>query len=426
MIWEDPTHQGPVGQLPPDDWLRDAATRAVVEALSRAGGEPRFVGGCVRDSLARRAVRDIDLATPLPPRAIISALEDAGLKALPTGIKHGTITAVSSGKTFEITTLRRDVATDGRHAEVAFTDDWTEDAKRRDFTINALSASPEGAVFDPFDGLGDLAHGRVRFVGPPEHRIREDYLRILRFFRFYATHGRPPADKAALEACRLQASHITDLSAERVWAEFRKILLSPQPAEVLGLMQGVGVLQQIVFGPVRIGRLRLLAWLETDGLKIETAKPDPIRRLAALIDGPEAEGLATRLKLSNADRTRLIEITRARLATLGEIGPELYEKGREVVADHLLIQLAEAREDGGVAAQRIDALVTALEETASWKKPIFPLTGHDVAGLGIPPGPLTGRLLRQVESWWVGAGFQPDRQACLERLAQAATDDQEH
>ena len=195
-----PDATSPMGQLPPQPWLDTVDTRAVIDALEKDGTRVRFIGGCVRDAIAHRPVQDIDIATPDPPETVIALLEGAGIRAIPTGLDHGTVTAVSGGASFEVTTLRKDVATDGRHATVEFTDDWLEDAKRRDFTINAMSATPDGDVFDPFDGISDLAHGRVRFIGLARDRIAEDYLRILRFFRFHGSYGRPPVDKDALAA----------------------------------------------------------------------------------------------------------------------------------------------------------------------------------------------------------------------------------
>ena len=211
-----PDATSPMGQLPPQPWLDTVDTRAVIDALEKDGTRVRFIGGCVRDAIAHRPVQDIDIATPDPPETVIALLEGAGIRAIPTGLDHGTVTAVSGGASFEVTTLRKDVATDGRHATVEFTDDWLEDAKRRDFTINAMSATPDGDVFDPFDGISDLAHGRVRFIGLARDRIAEDYLRILRFFRFHGSYGRPPVDKDALAACRAHADGLSELSGERI------------------------------------------------------------------------------------------------------------------------------------------------------------------------------------------------------------------
>ena len=232
-------------------WLPAADTRAVLEALMADGKPARLVGGCVRDALAGRPVTDVDIATPETPPRVIDLLRAAGLKAVPTGVEHGTVTAVVRGKPFEVTTLRRDVTTDGRHAVVAFTDDWTEDAARRDFTMNALSADPDGRVHDPFDGVADLAAGRVRFVGEARARIREDVLRILRFFRFHAHYGKGAPDADGLAACRELAPLLPRLSAERVATELLKLLKAPDAAATVRMMREAGILAPIL---AEIGR----------------------------------------------------------------------------------------------------------------------------------------------------------------------------
>ncbi|MEE8534186.1 MAG: CCA tRNA nucleotidyltransferase, partial [Alphaproteobacteria bacterium] len=216
--------------------MKAPATRAVVDALTADSAEVRFVGGCVRDAVAGRKVTDVDIATPDPPETVTRLLEAAGIRVVPTGIAHGTVTAVIRHRHFEITTLRRDVETYGRRAKVAFTDDWTADAARRDFTINALFCDPDGTLYDPFGGIDDLDAGRVRFVGDAVKRIKEDVLRLLRFFRFYAHYGRPPPDAEALAACRAMARALPGLSGERVSAELLRLLAAPDPAAVLALM----------------------------------------------------------------------------------------------------------------------------------------------------------------------------------------------
>jgi len=281
-------------RIPPQPWMEAPETRAVLAAL---GGEGRFVGGCVRDTLLGRAVGDIDIATPLTPDEVTRRLNAAGIKVAPTGLTHGTVTAVASGKPFEITTLRHDVETDGRHARVAFTDDWAEDAKRRDFTMNALFLEADGAVFDPMGGLGDLRAHRVRFVGDPMTRIREDVLRILRFYRFHAHYGAGEPDPSARVACRALAHLLPNLSRERVAAELLKLLAAADPVPALRLMKEDGVLAQILPEAPRLDQLAALIPLEP--------APDSIRRLAALIGGG-AEQLAERLRLSTADRERLV------------------------------------------------------------------------------------------------------------------------
>ncbi|MGB0671039.1 MAG: CCA tRNA nucleotidyltransferase [Rhodospirillales bacterium] len=417
----------PLGHLGPQVWLDWPETRAVVAALSQGAEPPRFVGGCVRDALAKRPVADIDLATPLPPEAVMNRLSGAGIKALPTGLKHGTVTAVIGGRFFEITTLRRDLKTDGRHAEVAFGNDWLEDARRRDFTINALSATADGAVFDPFDGLGDLAAGRIRFIGRAEDRIREDHLRILRFFRFFAHLGRPPADEAALDACRRLAPEVMTLSAERIRAEVLKLLAAPFPADAVALMQGYGVMAPVLPEARRTGRLRTLCWAETGAFRLEGIKPDPLRRLAALLEGGEAvfQAVAARLKLSRSETERLVALHD------GETGldPEqaaglpaaLYDQGAERLRDRFLLAFAAERAAGLGGAARGMAWSQALLACETWKRPTFPLRGGDAQALGIAPGPTMGALLRRVEGWWVEGGFQATGDECRAELARVAS-----
>lgn len=414
----------PQGKLDPQPWLEAEETRRVVAALRAGGGEVRFVGGCVRDALAHRPVKDIDIATPDRPERVMQLLRDAGLKAVPTGIDHGTVTAVVNGKPFEVTTLRVDVETDGRHAKVAFTNDWVADAARRDFTFNALSASPEGDVYDYHDGIPDLAHGRVRFVGRAEDRVQEDYLRILRYFRFHAYYGRPPADKAALAACRKHADKVATLAAERLREEFLRILLAPDPADVLLLMRDERVLQHLLPAGTHIGRLRSVAWLATRALHMEGVAPDAIRHLAALISGgvEAAADIALRLRLSNAETDRLVGISGSTAA----IRPDLDTAGRRRVLHALgpdrvrdLALLAWAEELAirpKLPRAETEGWIALLETCAEWQEKHLPIGGEDVMARGVERGPQVGEYLRQVENWWAKKDFVPDRKACLKRL----------
>lgn len=374
----------PALRRPPPAFLAAPALSAVLAALPEA----RVVGGAVRDWLADRPIGDIDLATPHPPGSVTAALREAGLRAVPTGLAHGTVTAVSAGQGFEITTLRRDVATDGRHAEVAYTDDWRTDAARRDFTINALSLRPDGAVFDYFGGLADLAAGRVRFVGDPARRIAEDYLRILRFFRFHARYGAGPPDPAALAAIAEGVPGLARLSPERVWSELKRLLAAPDPLPALRLMRATGVLAAILPEGADPERLAPLA----------PAAPDPILRLAALLTG-DPTALAARLRLSNEERDRL-------LALLGPPPPPDADP-RVLAADTPPAILAGRAWLAGADAARI-ATIAATEA------PIFPLHGRDLAAAGIAPGPDMGARLRAARDWWLAGGCVADRDACLE------------
>src|SRR6266404_7706348 len=289
----------PAERLAPQPWMTDPPTSAVIAALSADGATVRFVGGCVRDALLARPIGDIDIATPDRPEAVLKLLAAAGIKAVPTGIDHGTVTAIVKPRHFEITTLRRDVETFGRHARIAFTDDWVEDAARRDFTMNALFLDAEGWIFDPVAGLADLRAGHVRFVGEAEARIREDVLRLLRFYRFYAHYGRGRADGVAREACRKLAHLLPGLSGERVAAELLKLLSAPDPLPTIDLMIEDGVLAVLLPEARRRDRLAGLLRLEPEG--------DRLRRLAALlVSEPGAvDAVAARLRLPNAARDRL-------------------------------------------------------------------------------------------------------------------------
>ena len=388
-------------------WLTAPASRQVLRALMAGGKSARFVGGCVRDGLlGREPGPDLDLATLEPPERVIALLEAEGLRTIPTGLAHGTVTALADGRGFEITTLRRDVATDGRHASVAFTDDFQADAARRDFTINAMSCDGDGRLFDYFGGRTDLAAGRVRFVGPAAQRIAEDYLRILRFFRFLAHYGRLPADAEALAACAAAAPSIARLSGERIQAEMRKLLAANDPLPALDLMRQAGVLAHVVPGvPDQDGLARLLA-LAPDA--------DWLLRLAALLRGQASavELLTERWRLSSRDAERLLMLAENPLpplrATPAARRQALHRLGAERYAD--LVRLAAAEDQSDDAAT---LLADALAESDSWQPKPLPITGHDVMGLGLPAGPAVGEVLAKVEEWWIARDFAPNHAACL-------------
>jgi poly(A) polymerase/tRNA nucleotidyltransferase (CCA-adding enzyme) len=314
------------------------------------------------------------------------------VKVVPPGLAHGTVTAVVDGRPFEITTLRRDVETDGRHAVVAFTADWRMDASRRDFTINAMSMARDGSVFDYFGGMADLKAGRVRFVGDPATRIAEDYLRILRFFRFYARYGRVPPDPATLEALRGGIPGLARLSIERVWAELRRILAAPDPDEAIGLMQQLGIWSAVLPETRATPRLAQLP-------------ADPVLRLAAMLTG-DPLSVATRLKLSNEDRDRLVRL----LATPRAVGTDA--DLRRLLADHLPADL--------IDRTWLDGSADIRQRLNRMKRPVFPLEGRDVVAAGIHPGPSVGKLLRAVRTWWMDGGCVADRAACLAELAKIA------
>ncbi len=390
-------------RIEPLDWMSRSSTAAVLAALTAAGTPARFVGGCVRDSVLGRAVNDIDIATAAPPETVMALLADAGIKVVPTGLAHGTVTAVVEHHHFEITTLRRDVETDGRHAKVAFTDDWAADAARRDFTMNALYLDVDGEIYDPTGGLTDARQGRVRFVGDPAGRIAEDYLRILRFFRFHAHYGRGEMDRAGLAACRALASGLRRLSGERVRDELLRLLAAPEPTVVLHLMADGRILGEVLPEATRIDRLA--------GLLIVDDGVDPLRRLAALVagDGATLTAAAGRLRFSNRQRDRLL----AAAGPFAAADPAaarrlLYRIGAEAYRDRLLLAWAEAPSEA-----RLEPLLAVADD---WRQPIFPLGGKDVIALGIERGARVGDLLAAVEDWWVEGDFQAGRADCLARL----------
>ncbi len=414
----------PVGQLPPQDWMEADETRAVIAALTADGAEVRFVGGCVRDAVLRRPIRDIDIATHDPPERVMTLLERAGVKAIPTGMAHGTVTAVLGKAHFEITTLRCDVETFGRHARVEFTNDWAADAARRDFTINAMFCRPDGMIFDPFDGLADLGAGRVRFVGDAMQRIEEDVLRLLRFFRFYAHYGHPPPDIAALAACRAQAHKVPTLSGERVCGEIMKLMQAPDPATVLLLMQSERVLAHVLPEARAFGRLRMLAFLEERGIVRPGIAPDPLRRLAAVleVDRDGALAVAARLKLSNLQTDRLVAMAAAGpmpdpTMDRPAVRRLLHRIGVERLRDLVLLAWAERKAVAGrTPPGETDRWSAMLDLADQWKPVSLPVHGQDLIQLGVPRGPDIGAYLAELHRWWEEGDFRADREQALERL----------
>jgi poly(A) polymerase len=380
-------------KLPAASWQRREGMKALLAALDAGTGATRYVGGCVRDTLLGLPVSDVDLATRLTPQEVIDRLAGARIKAVPTGIAHGTVTAVVAGKPVEVTTLRRDVATDGRRATIAYTDDWREDAARRDFTINALSADPGSLeIHDYFGGEQDLAARRVRFIGDPLTRIAEDHLRILRFFRFFARFGVGEADGEALAACSARANDLMALSRERIADELTKLLALPAPAGAVRLMVERGILKPVLpeIGPDGLERLDRLVDREAQA----GAPPQPLRRLAALLppDPDVAGAVARRLRLSNRAAKRL---TAAAARTENQDGPELlaYRIGGEEAADRILL----GKGDPG-----------AIGALAGWQRPRLRVGGGDLIAMGLEAGPVVARTLQAIEREWAEAGFPPD------------------
>jgi len=376
--------------IDPAKWRSRRGMKRLLDALGAKEGLTRYVGGAVRDDLLDLPVSDVDLATRLEPDEVVRRLEAARIKAVPTGIDHGTVTAVSDGHPYEITTLRRDVETDGRRATVAFTSDWEEDAARRDFTINALFADPRtGEVFDYFGGLDDLVARHVRFIGDPLKRIAEDHLRILRYFRFHARFGAGEPDTAALEACTARANDLMALSRERIADELLKLLAFADPARTVRIMVDHGILKPILPEIASDHLSSLAALIEAE--QAAGIEPDGLRRLAALLPGEPAlgESIAARLRLSNKARKRLACALERGVAA----SPEAlaYRLGRECAVDRLLL------------AGRLDDAV----RIADWHPPRLPIGGGTLIARGLPEGPIVARTLRRIEDRWVEAGF-PD------------------
>ena len=369
-------------------WRKRRGMARVLNALGADEGLTRYVGGAVRDDLLGLKVSDVDLATKIRPEEVMTRLQAARIKAVPTGIDHGTVTAVSDGHAVEITSLRRDVSTDGRRATVAFTDDWQEDAARRDFTINALSADPvTGELFDYFGGLEDLEARRVRFIGDPLARIAEDHLRILRFFRFHARFGSGEPDAAAVDACAERANDLMALSRERIADELLKLLGMPDPAPTVGVMLQRGILKPVLpeIAPETLGNLEALL----DGERSAGVAPDPVRRLAALLpcDPALAEDIAARLRFSNKAKKRLSCAASIDLSS----SPQAlaYRVGSDCAVDRLLL----ARRSADAAA------------IAGWKAPRLPIGGGELIARGLEEGPIVARTLRIIEDRWVADGF---------------------
>jgi poly(A) polymerase len=398
--------------LGPHTWITDARTKSVMESLGQ--GAARFVGGCVRNTILGVPVDDVDIATVLKPEEVIAHLDRAGIKAVPTGIEHGTVTAVVDGKPYEITTLRKDVKTDGRHAEVTFSADWNEDASRRDFTMNALYADRDGTLHDPMGGYDDALSGTVRFIGEPQARIKEDYLRILRFFRFNAWYGKGEYDKDGLAACAANKDGLKRLSGERVQKETLKLLAARDPMPAIRAMAAAGILVEVLPEAANFERFAALSEIESHQLFTS----DPVLRLGALLTGQEIEinTLADRLKLSNDVRDRLIRMhtDQTKLVSylsIREVRKALYWMGAETFKDCVMLHWAVDPKLNNAVQWR--ALLAIAD---SWERPKFPLTGEEVMAAGVPEGPMVGRVKREVEEWWVDVDFLDDRLSIVERL----------
>ena len=404
------------------EWLARPATKAVFAALAAQGFAARAVGGAVRNALIGRPVVDIDLATAARPEQVIAAARAAGLAAVPTGIAHGTVTVISDHVPYEVTTLREDVETHGRHATVAFTGDWAADARRRDFTLNALYCDADGEIFDPLSGYADLVQRRVRFIGDARARIREDYLRILRFFRFTAEYGEGPPHAEGLSACVAEREGLAVLSAERVRQEVLRLLVARRGPELVRTMQDYGLIGYVLPAAPRPVMLDRLAGIEA---ALGRAS-DAILRLGALaVEVPEdAARLRDRLRLSNEEHAEL-----ARAGVHGrDFGPDhstgaperaaracLYAEGEAAYRQRVLLAWTRSGDPPQSKAWR-----ERLALPERWQPPRFPLGGADVMALGLPAGPRVGELLRTLEAWWIAGDFAADEAALRAKLADVA------
>src|SRR5882724_1344663 len=391
-------------------WMTAPETIQVMAAL----GEARFVGGAVRNALLGVPVVDVDIAVPMPPDEALARLKSKNIKVVETGLDHGTVTAIAGTHAFEVTSLRRDVETDGRRAKVIFTDDWAEDAARRDFTINALYASASGEIFDYATGVEDLIAGRVRFVGEARARIAEDYLRVLRLFRFHAWYGKGEIDAEGLRAAAEAKDKLKTLSAERIAKELLRLLEAGTPAPVLRVMAATGILSELLPGALQLPRLERLTQLDAENLFVR----DAMLRLAALLPDSEqaARAAADVLKLSNAHRTRLERVLGgeriAAQVSAREARRLLYRLGAACFRDKVMLQWAGAPQAAG-------AWRMLLQMADNWQQPRFVLTGRDVMQAGVPEGPQVGRVLAQVEGWWVDGDFAAGEGALRDRLKAA-------
>ena len=381
-------------------WLGDPRLQKIMAVIAAEGEDVRVVGGAVRNALLGEPISDVDLATTLLPEDVMRVCKAAGLGAYPTGLAHGTITVVNKGQAFELTTLRRDVKTDGRHAVVAFTTDWREDALRRDFTINAMSCDSVGKIYDFTNGYQDILRKRIRFVGEAELRIKEDYLRILRFFRLHARYGKGLPSSAGLAACVKFKSGLKKISAERICQELLKLVVAPRAVDTLKIMATHGILKIII--------------PHTDDWRaLGRLPPDEILRLYVLAKKPAA--LKERLRLSNDEADRLDALSKAPILnpTVSEQSQRklLYYMGAQSWTD--AVTVAWARSSSPRTRKSWNAV---LNLPRVWPIPKFPVNGKDAIAAGLKPGPKMGATLRQLEDWWVARDFAPTRDELLRRI----------
>ena len=393
-------------KLPPSDWTQRRGLAALIAALD---GKARFVGGAVRDSLRGAEVKDVDIATPLLPDDVMERLRAASIKVIPTGIDHGTVTALLPDGPVEITTLRRDVSTDGRRATVAFSDDWREDAARRDFTINALFADPETLeIFDYFDGLEDLEQRRIRFIGSAAERIAEDHLRIMRYFRFLARFGLDELEAEAFQACADAAPRLGQLSRERVADELLKLLATDDPRFAVGKMLDAKIFDHIIAETDEQAAAMLDRLVNRE--QTHTAKPSAVRRFVALLpkDRDKQSAIAKSLKLSKKLQKAIVDRSPAQLDAGLELDPALLQRADIIRALAYRTSVETARDVALLFAD--DAILSEmLAQLKDWTPPIFPMSGGDLIERGLKPGPIVARTLANIEQAWIDNGFPDEK-----------------
>ncbi|MCZ2328720.1 CCA tRNA nucleotidyltransferase [Bartonella sp. F02] len=405
------------------DWLCNEHLQTLLHILSLHGEEARVVGGAVRNQLLGKPISDIDIATTCLPQQIIERAKEAGFKTIPTGIDFGTVTVVAGAHFYEVTTLRSDIETDGRHAKVAFSRDWTKDAERRDFTINALYCDADGRLYDYVEGLSDIASRTVRFIGIAEERIREDYLRILRFFRFFAWYGGGRPDAQGLKACVCLKQGLQKLSPERVWEEMKKIFCAPNPTRALLWMRQSGILT-LIFPETEkwgIDAIHSLVKLESDlGWAI-----DPLLRLESILppDSKRLCDMACRLHFSNKEKIRLkewaeLEVIHQNCSDLS-LKKLIYRCGQQPVLDQLSLSLSAARAGSfeiGENLEKAEHYLRLYQLAQKWQIPTFPIKGHDLIEKGFTKGVALGQKLKELETIWIESGFLIDRHVLLEKI----------
>lgn len=407
------THPHPL--LAKAEWLKNSTTQHVLRTIVNHGGTARVVGGAVRNTLLGKEVTDIDIATSVRPEQVLSCAGNEGLHVIPTGLDHGTVTIIADHRAFEVTTLRQDVETHGRHATVSFTDDWLADARRRDFTINALYCDPDGTLYDYVGGLEDLKTHRVRFIGRPEDRITEDFLRILRFYRFTSEYSEGTIDREGHLACCMLQVGLDQISAERIRVEILKLIIAPWALLAVSEMNEAGILTRILGGSLNTVTFARLIGIESSN----AISPNPIRRLYTLAKTEDnaAARLRDRLRLSKKEYERLADLVvpdRAFDPEEQEIWCKIfiYRHNAESYEDGLLISWAHDLS----ASMNESSYLKRLNFSKEWEKPILPVSGKDIIKLGIPSGPEVGRILSLLEEWWISVGFPNDIELITKRL----------